>query len=194
MYTAILPTRMFDQLNEIKLNLRNHIKAKELLFNDEHAVFGNSDKLFMQNEFPIYWEYPNGLKCKSLIDRLIIDYEKKTVTLVDLKTSSQLYNFKEKFNEYSYYRQLTFYWLAIFWYFKNELKLSIDDSWTKDTFIVAVGSIEPFEAKVFEITEPTLNKGMLEIAPLMDQLKWHFDNDKWDYDTKYYDNILVDKI
>jgi len=193
MYTEILPTRMLEQLNSSKLNLRNHIKARELMFNDEHATFGNTDKLFVQNEFAIYWEYPNGLQCKSLIDRMVIDHEKKIVQLIDLKTSSHLYTFKEKVNEYAYYRQLAFYWMAIHWHFKHKLKLDIGE-YEKETYIVAVGTIYPYEVKVFEITEPTLNKGMMEIMTLMDQLKWHFDNDKWDYDLKYYNNILVDKI
>jgi hypothetical protein len=194
MYTAILPTHMLDQLNETKLNLRNHIRARELLFNDEHAVFGNSDKLFIQNEFAIYWEYPNGLKCKSLIDRLVIDYEKKIVQLIDLKTSFHIYSFKEKVKEYAYHRQLAFYWMALYWYFKNELHISLDD-WDKETYIVAVGTTVPYEVKVFAITDPTLNEGIADITRLMDDLKWHFDNDKWDYDWKYYDaNILVEKI
>jgi len=193
MYTAVLPTSMLTIFNEIKTNIRNHAKARELLFNDEHTVFGNSDKLFIQNEIAIYWKYPNGLDCKSMIDRLVIDYENKKVQLIDLKTSSQLYSFKEKVDEYSYHRQLAFYWMALYWYFKNELKISLDD-WIKETYIVAVSTVNPHEVKVFELTDAKLNSGAETIMQLMDTLKWHFDNDAWEYDTKYYNNILVEKI
>lgn len=192
-YTKVLPTSMLDQFNRIKINLRDHRKARELLFNDEHNVFGNSDKLFIKNEFPIYWKYPNGLECKSLIDRIIIDYEKKKVTLVDLKTTFHLYKFKEKVDEYSYHRQLAFYWMAIYWYFSNELKISLDD-WEKETYIVAVGTNEPYEVKVFLVRSTKLDEGANEIMPLMDTLKWHFDNNLWEYDVKYYNNILVETI
>jgi len=189
----VLPSSMLTTLNEMKINLRSHTKARELLFNDEHMVFGNSDKLFIQNEFAIYWTYPNGLKCKSLIDRFVIDYENKKVQLVDLKTSAFLYSFKEKVDEYSYHRQLAFYWMAIYWYFKEVLKISLDD-WVKESYIVAVGTTVPYEARVFEITDMKLDQGAKDIMSLMDTLKWHFDNDQWDYDTKYYNNILVEKI
>jgi hypothetical protein len=189
----VLPSSMLGQLNESKVNLRAHTKARELLFNDEYDVFGDSDKLFIQNEFSIYWVYPNGLKCKSMLDRLVIDYENKKVQLVDLKTSAHLYSFKEKVREYSYHRQLAFYWMAVHWYFKNTLKISLDD-WKKETYIVTIGTFIPYEVKVFEVIDATLNEGAIEIMSLMDSLKWHFDNDMWDFDMKYYDNILVEKI
>lgn len=189
----VLPSSMLTTLNEMKVNLREHIKSRELLFNDEHTVFGNSDKLFIQNEFSIYWTYPNGLKCKSMLDRLVIDYENKKVQLVDLKTSAHIYTFKEKVDEYSYHRQLAFYWMAIHWYFKNTLKISLDD-WTKETYIVTVGTTIPYEVKVFNITDKKLDEGATEIINLMDTLKWHFDNDAWNFDMKYYDNTLVEKI
>jgi len=191
--TKVLPSSMLGQLNESKMNLRAHTKARELLFNDEHTVFGNSDKLFIQNEFSIYWTYPNGLKCKSMLDRLVIDYENKKVQLVDLKTSAHLYSFREKVDEYAYYRQLAFYWMAVYWYFKEILKISLDD-WKKESYIVVVGTSIPYEVKVFELTETKLNQGATEIMSLMDTLKWHFDNDQWDYSMQYYNNILVEKI
>jgi len=129
-----------------------------------------------------------------MLDRLVIDYENKKVQIVDLKTSAHLYSFKEKVDEYSYHRQLAFYWMAIHWYFKNTLKISLDD-WVKETYIVAVGSVLPYEVKVFEVTDRKLNEGATEIMGLMDALKWHFDNDAWDHDILYYlDNILVEKI
>lgn len=189
----VLSTSMLTQLNESKTNLLDHIKARELLFNEEHGVFGNSDKLFIQNEFPIYWTYPNGLKCKSMLDRLVIDYEKKVVQIIDLKTSAHIYSFKEKVDEYDYHRQLAFYWMAVYWYFKNELNISLDE-WKKETYIVAVGTSIPYEVRVFEITDSKLHDGVMDIMPLMDSLKWHMDNDSWNYDIKYYDNILVEKI
>ncbi len=191
--TKVLPSSMLTQLNESKVNLRAHTKARGLLFNDEHIVFGDSDKLFIQNEFSIYWTYPNGLKCKSMLDRLVIDYENKKVQLVDLKTSAHLYSFKEKVDEYAYYRQLAFYWMAVYWYFKEVLKISLED-WTKESYIVVVGTSVPYEVKVFELTDTKLDQGAVEIMSLMDTLKWHFDNDQWEYSMQYYNNILVEKI
>ena len=83
--------------------------------------------------------------------------------------------------------------MAIYWYFKNELKLSLDD-WQKETYLVVVGTNIPYEVKVFEVIDATLKDGANEIMILMDSLKWHYENDKWDFSVNYYNNILVEKI
>jgi hypothetical protein len=167
------------------------------MYNEHHSTFGNDNNLFIANEFEIQWVHPTGVECKSLIDRIIIDHENKKIRLVDLKTTSHLAEFKEKFDEYKYYRQLAFYWMAIYWYFKNTLVDKNIDEYQKETYIVAIGtnrSIPPVEVKVFEITEPTLNKGLNEIEPLMCELEWHFKEDKWDYNRQYYEGKTTERI
>jgi len=194
MYTKVLPNSMLFYLNEAKTKLMEHKKARELMFNEQHSLFGNTDKLFIQNEISIYWEDPiTGMSCKSMLDRLIIDHDKKEVYMVDLKTTSHLSDFKTKALEYKYNRQLAFYWLALYWYFKNELNLDLGD-YNKYTYIVAITSSSPVEVKVFDVSEMTLNQGLRDIEELMPALKWHFDNDKWDYPKSYYDGEGVEKL
>jgi len=194
LYKKVLPNSMLFYLNEAKTKLMEHKKARELMFNEQHSTFGNTDKLFIQNEISIYWEDPiTGLSCKSMLDRLIIDHDKKEIYMVDLKTTSNLSEFKAKALEYKYHRQLAFYWLALHWYFKHELGLDLQ-GYDKYTYIVAVTSASPAEVKVFEITEPTLSKGLRDIEQLMPALKWHFDNDKWDYPEAYYEGDGVEKL
>lgn len=193
-YISILPNSMRNLLNESRKTLLEHEKGKDLMYNEQHSIFGNTDSLFIANEFEIQWIHPTGVECKSLIDRIIIDHENKKVTLVDLKTSSHLPEFKDKFIEYKYYRQMAFYWMAIYWYFKNILIDKDINEYNKETFIVAIGIKDPIEIKVFEITEPTLNKGLEEIDPLMNQLEWHFKEDKWDHTQLYYEGKTTEKL
>jgi hypothetical protein len=195
MYKCVLSNSMNQQLNESRKSLLEHEKGKELMYNENHSTFGNTDSLFIANEFEIYWTYPHTeVECKSMIDRIIIDHENKKVTLVDLKTSSHIAEFKEKFFEYKYYRQMAFYWMAIYWHFKNVLTDKNFDEYIKETFIVVIGTKDPIEVKVFEVTEPTLNIGMLEIHPLIKQLEWHFKEDKWGYTKDYYEGKTTEKI
>ena len=193
MYMSILPNSMQNLLNESRKALLEHSKGKELMYNEQHSTFGNTDNLFIANEFEIQWIHRTGVECKSLIDRIIIDHENKKVTLVDLKTSSHLSEFKDKFTEYKYYRQMAFYWMAIHWYFKNTLNKNIDE-YQKETFIVAIGTKEPIEVKVFEVIESTLLKGFLEIESLIYSLAWHFKEDKWDYTEAYYQGKTTEKL
>lgn len=197
LFTKILPNSKLYKLNESKTALMDHRIARELLFNEEHSVFGNSDKLFIQNEFQINWEWSKEnyakLPCKSLIDRLIIDHEHKTIKLIDLKTTYDLSEFPSKFREYKYNRQLAFYWMAIYWYFKNKLQLNADE-YEKETYIVAISSSEPIEVKVFKIMEMSINDGLHEIEDLMHKLEWHWIEDKWDYNRLYYEGSGIELI
>jgi hypothetical protein len=195
--TKIVPTSQLYKLNESKTKVLEHKKANELLFNELHSAFGNTDKSFIQNEFQINWEWKINeyatLPCKSLIDRLVIDHDKKLVQLIDLKTTSHLSSFKEKFREYKYNRQLAFYWMAIYWYFENELKLNISE-YEKETYVVAVASSDLIEVRVYEIMEPSLHDGLQEIDYTLKSLEWHWVEDKWDYPMTYYEGSGIELI
>lgn len=194
MYVAILPPAMEDTLRTIKSNIVSHQKANELMFNQEHDTFGNTKDLFICNEFAIYWTSPNGVECKSLLDRLIIDFKNKKITLVDLKTTSHITEFKEKFVEYRYYRQMAFYWMALYWHFKATYPDEKWEDYQQETYIVAISTDSLSEIKVFNISEPSLNMGFDEIVPLLEQIKWHTDENKWDYTKAYYDGNLCEKL
>lgn len=183
----VLPNNMLYVLNETKQKILEHKFASKLMYNEEHSLFGNTDKLFIQNEFPIYWIYPGlDLPCKSMLDRLIIDHEKKEIIMVDLKTTSHLSDFASKAKEYKYHRQFAFYWMALEWYFRNELKLDTSE-YSAYTYVVAVTTKSPVEVEVFKVMESTLNDGFKEIEQLMPELKWHFENEQWNHNRRYYE-------
>lgn len=193
-YTKVLPPKELRLLEEIKSSIIKHKVAHSLLYNEQQQVFGNTDKLFIQNEFPIYWVDPKyKVECKSMLDRLIIDYEHKTVTMVDLKTTSHLYEFRDAALEYSYHRQIAFYWLAIYWHFKEVLHVDISE-WHKEAYIVAVSKNNPVETRVYTISDLKLQEALSTIDSLMDEIKWHMDEDKWDYPRNYYNSDGLNKI
>jgi hypothetical protein len=179
MQLVVISPSVNNKLIDIKSKICDHKIAKELIFNEQNSLFGNTEELFIENELEVYWEY-NGVECKSAIDRLIIDHKNKVIKLIDLKTSSSFEEFKEKFDEYKYYRQVAFYWMAINYKYP-ELK-----DYNMETYVVAINMKEPTEIKVFEISELTLKKGYNEILPLINQLKWHYLNNLWEYPMDYY--------
>lgn len=184
-YVGVLPKSEMEILNKIRTNALNHKKAKELLYNEKHEAFGNTKDLFIQNELQIEWVYPNGLECKCMLDRVIIDHKNKKIILVDLKTTSPSYEFKEGFEKFKYYRQMAFYWMSLHWYFKNKLNIIIDD-YEKETYMIDIIKDNLSEIKVFKVTDKRLIEGLSEIENLMIELSWHFENDKWDYNKSYY--------
>lgn len=179
-FKDILSNSDWERIKDLKENCQKHKKAKELLFEDD------LDTRTFLNEFVIMWEHPMyKLPCKSMIDRLIIDHNNKKVTLIDLKTANTFNDFKGRCNEFSYFRQMAFYWLAINWYFVNELKLNFNE-YTKETYIVALKTVDDPEVKVYNINEQYLKDGWLELTETFTLLKWHWENDKWDYTRTYY--------
>ena len=174
----------FNMLKTIKKNMEDHKKANELLFN-------YPETFEVYNEFHINWEYPNAstlgdLPCKSLLDRVMIDHTNKKIILVDIKTTADVYNFKHSVEEFDYCRQLAYYWLAIHWYFKNELKLNIEE-YEYETYIVAVQSHDGYEVRVFKFNPETIEERLVTIDYAIKRIAWHKNNDLWDHMKEYYD-------
>lgn len=187
-YVEVLSTSNFNLIQSVISTVKNHKKAKKLFdFNNEEEsrkLLDNDIETY--NELPIYWEYPivmdgEAVKCKSLIDRLIINHKEKKITLVDLKTTSKLGTFKDIFESYKYHRQLSFYWEAI------ETQFTEFAEYSRETFIVACSTVEPLECKVFSVSQEHLDNGTKEIAELMQDISWHVLSDSWDYPREYYE-------
>lgn len=173
-----------NMLKTIKKNMEDHKKANELLFN-------YPETFEVHNEFHINWEYPNAsslgdLPCKSLLDRVMIDHTNKKIILVDIKTTADVYNFKHSVEEFDYCRQLAYYWLAIHWYFKNELKLNIEE-YEYETYIIAVQSHDGYEVRVFKFNPKTVEERLVAIDYAIKRIAWHKDNNLWDHMKEYYD-------
>lgn len=173
-----------NMLKAIKKNMEDHKKANELLFN-------YPETFEVHNEFHINWEYPNAsslgdLPCKSLLDRVMIDHTNKKIILVDIKTTADVYNFKHSVEEFDYCRQLAYYWLAIHWYFKNELKLNIEE-YEYETYIIAVQSHDGYEVRVFKFNPKTVEERLVAIDYAIKRIAWHKDNNLWDHMKEYYD-------
>lgn len=173
-----------NMLKTIKKNMEDHKKANELLFK-------YPETFEVHNEFHINWEYPNAstlgdLPCKSLLDRVMIDHTNKKIILVDIKTTADVYNFKHSIEEFDYCRQLAYYWLAIHWYFKNELKLNIEE-YEYETYIVAVQSHDGYEVRVFKFNPKAIEERLVTIDYAIKRIAWHKNNNLWDHMKEYYD-------
>lgn len=180
-----------NMLKTIKKNMEDHKKANELLFK-------YPETFEVHNEFHINWEYPNAstlgdLPCKSLLDRVMIDHTNKKIILVDIKTTADVYNFKHSIEEFDYCRQLAYYWLAIHWYFKNELKLNIEE-YEYETYIVAVQSHDGYEVRVFKFNPKAIEERLITIDYAIKRIAWHKNNNLWDHMKEYYDEDGAEMI
>ena len=180
-----------SMLKTMKENILLHKKAKELLFNN------TSDNCDYLNEFHINWEFRISedeiIKCKSLLDRIIIDYDNKKISLIDIKTTGDLSKFSKSFKEYDYGMQSAFYWMAIYWYMKNEKGISLDD-WEHETYIVAIKNNGDYGCKVFNVEDNLILLKTYEIEQILKEINWHITNNLWEYSREYYEGDGVESL
>lgn len=174
-----------NMLKNIKSNLKNHIAANALLW--------PTDEVEGHNEFHINWEH-NGVKCKSLLDRVVIDHSNKVITLIDLKTTADAFNFKHSVEEYDYYRQIEFYFEALAWYFKNELGLDINE-YEKKAYIIAIQSNGNNQVRVFNmLNQEELSKRSDIISNTLKEISYHINSGNWEHTRKYYENDGIEEL
>lgn len=177
-----------NMLKNIKNNIDNHKKAKELL-EDIPGVESH-------NEFHINWELPVDdwvAPCKSLLDRCIFDHINKKITLIDLKTTSDVYNFKHSVEEFDYYRQITYYLLAISWYMKDQ-GIDISD-YDCEAYIIAIQTNSNNEVRVFNMfNELELDSRKDLIIRTLTELSYHYQTGNWDHTRKYYEEDGTEEL
>ena len=179
-----------DMLKKIKKNLEEHIAANKLLF-DVPTTYE------CHNEFHINWEYNQGevnVSCKSLCDRIMFDHVNKKIILIDLKTTSDVYNFKHSVEEFDYYRQLAFYICAITWYMLEELNLNVDD-YDLECYIIAIQTNGNYEVRVFDMfnEEELLNRKNI-IANTLKEISYHINSGNWEHTRKYYEQNGIERL
>lgn len=177
---TVIQQSVHDTIKTVESNVKAHKLAAELLYDVSPDFSDGKREAF--NEIDLYSSDSDGFKYKALLDRIVIDHENKVVQLVDLKTTSKLHKFRESFDNYDYSRQLAFYDDMIR---NNSERLKIDDSYEIQHYIVAVDSIT-LSVKVFRINGNLIQDSKAKIADIVDDIKWHFRNDKWEHSVKYY--------
>ena len=168
-----------NMLKRIEENINNHKKAKDLLTNNPGWD--------CNNEFHINWEATKqGVSCKSLLDRVKIDFVNKKIILIDLKTTADVYNFKHSVEEYDYYRQIAFYILALTWYM-SDLGYNIEE-FDLEAYIIAIQSNGNNEVRVFNmLNEKELLDRKDLIADTLTEISYHYQTGNWDHTREYYE-------
>lgn len=191
----VLPKSLADKLNEAKDTILNHKVAKPLLEIAPIEFANDTTKYF--NELEILWEFKGKygiVECKSKPDRVIVDIKNKVVKLIDLKTTSTLLNFKDTITDYGYDIQLSFYWLAVTYWFLKQFPDEKIENYKQETYIVALKTAGVSECKVYSFSTDFLNKAVDETTELINELSWHVTSDKWDFSRNYYEGDGVELI
>lgn len=182
-----------DQLMKIQHNVEEHKLAKLLL-----QKAGNYSNMHIYHEFQINWEYwivdelnhgvYTPIACKSLLDSCTFNFDTRTCTIMDIKTTAKLWHFEDSMKEFDYCRQLCFYQEAVYWYLTNVLELSNDeiDKWRFEFYIIAIDTTGSNEIRVFRLTTPQVTSRGVTIHDFMRVYLWHLGTNSWDHSYDYY--------
>lgn len=174
-----------NMLKNIKNNIEKHKKANELL-QDMPGVETH-------NEFHINWEC-KGVKCKSLLDRCIFDYANQKIILIDLKTTSDVWNFKHSVEEFDYYRQIAYYLSAITWYMYQDQGIDISN-YDFEAYIIAIQTNGNNEVRVFNMfNEKELLDRKNIISDALSEISYHISSNNWDHSRIYYESDGTEEL
>jgi len=175
--------------------LRGHVVAQKLLFSD------SQNNVETKNEVEIYFQQHN-VNCKSKLDRLIVNHKTKTVTVVDLKTTSgQVYGeceplktktgilfrdwhttgFMHSCLQYSYYRQLAFY--------MNAAKAEYPD-YKIESFIVAVDTKGSYDVAVYKLPDEWIKEGNNEIKCLLSEYSHYKESNNFNVKQGFEETVM----
>lgn len=171
----------FNTLKTIRRNIGEHKLAGRLL-----RRAGDHGSIHVYHEFQINWNNC-GVPCKSLLDSCSFDWDNKTCTIMDLKTTAKLWRFENSIEEFDYLRQLLFYREAVCEYLKTTLKLHDDDfyEWKFKLYIIAIDTIGSHEIRVFDLTSNRYN--VVNIYNAIYDIRWHMEHNKWEHSRTYYE-------
>ena len=185
-------------LEKIKQNFQSHKLAYDLLWplgrykNAPYLTVYEDENIHVEthHEFHINWTYyvkmADGVECKSLLDSLTLDFKDKKATIMDLKTTAKLWHFEDSIDQYDYCRQLCYYYQAVVWYLKYELKED-PNSWTFEFYIIGIDTTGSYEIRVFKLDYYMIDSRKATIMNAMKDIMWHQDNNKWEHSRAYYE-------
>jgi len=155
------------------------------------------ENIEIHNQVPIYWEYHN-IKCKSLLDFIKIDHTNKTIEPLDLKTTGDSVSyFPNSVFKYRYDIQAAFYTYATAYKYANTYLKNGEYTILPFKFIVE-STKYPGTPEIFICSDELLAMGLMGgvrngnfhkgFNHLIEEYKWHLENDKWDYKMDVYLN------
>ena len=182
-----------DQLMKIQHNIGEHKLARQLI-----RRAGDHGSIHVYHEFQINWDYLvedelnhgalTPVACKSLLDSCTFNFDTKTCTIMDIKTTAKLWHFEDSMKEFDYCRQLCFYKEAVYWYLDNKLELSSSEigKWKFEFYIIAIDTTGSNEIRVFKLTIQQVASRSVVIHDFMSVCLWHLGTGNWDHSRAYY--------
>lgn len=147
------------------------------------------DRTEVINQLPVIFEY-NGYQLKSLMDKVVIDHDRKIIYLYDLKTAYNPEEFENNYYKFNYYIQAALYWIALRkWADKNgyidkgyvveHMKFIVCDNTNYYSPLIYETDQEHFVQSMCGFNSPYDGKYHVGLNQVITDLQWHKRNNIW---------------
>lgn len=145
------------------------------------------DNIEVFNELPISIEYKKAsFGLKGFIDNVVINHDKKTIFINDIKTTSKdLKDFPETVEFYSYWLQAAIYTTMIGVKHMDLLVMGYD---IKFHFVVIDRAFQTYS---FPVTKPSMNKWLDRMDEVLKSAEWHYMNKRYDLPYSFATGSVV---
>lgn len=145
------------------------------------------DNVEIFNELPLSVEYSKAqFGLKGIIDNVVINHDKKTIFINDIKTTSKdLKDFPETVEFYSYWLQAIMYCTMIGIKYMDLLASGYE---AKFHFVVIDRAFQTYS---FPVTEGTLNNWSDRMNKVLEAADWHYTNKRYDLPYNFATGSVV---
>lgn len=169
----VLGNKEYEAIMQVSKAVQNHKAAANLLDDSRSEVF---TELQIVSEDP-RWPF----NIKGLVDIVKVDHENKKVHIADLKTTNySAHSFESTILNRKYHAQVSLYASLV----RDYLQLP---DYSYHCYIIAAQTQLPWSVEVYEIGGLALSEAKAYLKDKLETLKWHYDNDSWDYPKSYHE-------
>jgi hypothetical protein len=151
------------------------------------------DSIQVLDQQPVFFEY-RGLPMKSLIDRMVVDHDKKLVRRIDLKTCWNTENFGYNYRKLRYYIQNALYGVAVITWLEQQ---NLQDYELQNMEFLVGDPYNQFNPLVVETTDEQLVDALngfthdgtvyMGLKEAVDRIRWHREKGIWNISRENYE-------
>jgi len=193
---TVVTANDMNNAERIVFELRNNFVTKDVVNQNK------SSRYDVYNQYQVEGFNILGLPCKGMMDKIIVDHEKKTLQIYDLKCTWSVENFYEEYYLYRRaYIQAYVYWQAGWTILKD---LEIEDYTVEFPRFIVCDSTNYMNPLIYtldfenmtEALEGFTHKGRNYpgVNQIVEDLKWAKETDTWNISKSRYESSGVVNI
>jgi hypothetical protein len=187
---TVVTANDMNNAERIVFELRNNFVTKDVVNQNK------SSRYDVYNQYQVEGFDVLGLPCKGMMDKIIVDHEKKTLQIYDLKCTWSVENFYEEYYLYRRaYIQAYVYWQAGWTILKD---LEIEDYTVEFPRFIVCDSTNYMNPLIYtldfenmtEALEGFTHKGRNYpgVSQIVEDLKWAKETDTWNISKSRYES------